>query len=241
MLPPAARITSRRYFTSSETWWCHASLTSPQPWYGFLGHSNSWEEVVRKLHLSRTQTRKSRRLWDLETSVPELKWKVFIPHANYPSLRYRFIQETSNIQMQMGWNSVLLENVISGIYTFPDVHDVSWMNLYLNYGEIAWGMKTWHFRSGHRCLQIPKPATFSYGSSWNMQFTTSSEEFQWPNKPYHSCGELSDAWHSSSSLGWIQLQSRSRVRKSGTLWRNFSHYCPASPTTHSQLHIRPER
>ena len=41
--------------------------------------------------------------------------------------------------------------------------------------------------------------------------TTSSQEFEWPKKLYHSCGELSDARHSSSSLGWIQLPSRSGV------------------------------
>ena len=61
--------------------------------------------------------------------------------------------------------------------------------------------------------------------------TTSSQEFEWPKKRYHSCGELSDTGHSPSRLGWIQLPSRPRVRNSRywgetlqvphpLLWRN---------------------
>ena len=66
---------------------------------------------------------------------------------------------------------------------------VSWMNLYLNDGKVAWGLKTWHFSSGHRGLQISHSTNFSCGGSWKLH------EFEGPKKPYHSCGELSDAIH----------------------------------------------
>ena len=58
---------------------CHASLNAPQLWHAFLGHSNSTEEVVRKLHHSRIPIRKSRRVWDLETSGT--RTKVPSPHS----------------------------------------------------------------------------------------------------------------------------------------------------------------
>jgi hypothetical protein len=38
--------------------------------------------------------------------------------------------------------------------------------------------------------------------------TTFSHKFEWPKKPYHGCGELSDAKYLSSSVGWIQVPSR---------------------------------
>jgi hypothetical protein len=36
---------------------------------------------------------------------------------------------------------------------------------------------------------------------------TSTNNFGWPKKSYHNCGELSDARHPSSGMGWIQLPS----------------------------------
>ena len=38
--------------------------------------------------------------------------------------------------------------------------------------------------------------------------TISNNNFGWPKKPNHNCGELSDAWHSSSGVERIQLPSR---------------------------------
>jgi hypothetical protein len=37
--------------------------------------------------------------------------------------------------------------------------------------------------------------------------TTSTNNFGWPKKPYHNCGELSDARHPSLCMGWIQQPS----------------------------------
>jgi hypothetical protein len=43
--------------------------------------------------------------------------------------------------------------------------DVFSMNLYLNYRYVAWGMKTWHFSSGHQGLLMSYPVIFSCGGS----------------------------------------------------------------------------
>jgi len=55
-----------------------------------------------------------------------------------------------------------------------------------------------HFSSGPRDLLISQPATFSYGVRKRSSLCTiSTNNFARPKKPYHNCGELSDARHSS--------------------------------------------
>ena len=106
---------------------CHASPSSPQLWYGFLGHSNSWEDVVRKLHLSRTPTRKSRRVWVQEiwvtrTEVPSLHSPMRLIHRwGRDSLRKRQERQETwrfrRLYFPAGRSSTLLASESS---TFPE-------------------------------------------------------------------------------------------------------------------------
>ena len=107
---------------------CLASLSSLQLWYGFLGHSNSLEEVVHKLHLSRTLTKKKSQgvrsgyLGDQNISAK----------SSFPTRPIH------------SWGGDLLGNVehsdangvelrLAGKCNLLELH-VSWTNLYLNDG-----------------------------------------------------------------------------------------------------------
>ena len=59
----------RSWFRSTPEEEYLASLSSPQLWYGFLGRPKVLVEMVHKLLLLRTSTRKSRMVWDQEISV----------------------------------------------------------------------------------------------------------------------------------------------------------------------------
>ena len=102
-----------------------------------------------------------------------------------------------------GVESVLLENVISRIFTFPEWISTSTMDR--SHGE-------WRLGTSVLVTEVSRSATLRLilvGVRERCSLsTTSSQEFEWPKKQYHSCGALSDTWHLLSRLGWIQLPSR---------------------------------
>ena len=174
--------------------WVHRSYDTV-----FLGHSNSWEEVVRKLHLSGTPQKKVAGFEIWRPRWPELKWHL-LDRNSFKKCQKR--QETWRFRLHFpaGRNSTPL---VSECSTFPEWNSTSTIDRL--HGEWRLGTSVLATRSPDRTPCDFFLWDFVKDAVYVPPLPTNLNDLR---NPYHSCGEISDARHPSSSLGWIQLPSR---------------------------------